>query len=199
MKFSEQKFRFIGILGSLIVSGLGRTLRIKTSGCYPEENVIFIFWHGKFFPLIYKFMGKGVTVLVSQHRDGEFLTRILKRLGYNLVRGSSQDGVIKAIRLLVNTHSKIAIAPDGPKGERCKVKKGLLRFARLIGCNIVPVGIGISKGYEFNSWDRFNLPLPFSRCVIMIGKPVKPNEVDEQSLEKILNECNRKAEGICGR
>lgn len=196
MRFSEKKFKTIGIIGSLIVLIIGKTLRMRILGDYPEKNVIFIFWHGKFLPLVYSFRGRNITVLVSRHRDGEFLTRIIKRLGYNVVRGSSEDGRIGTIRVFANLDSKIAIAPDGPKGERCRIKNGFLRFAKLTGYPIVTIGVGIKRRYEFHSWDRFNLPLPFSRCVIEIGNPVSPDEIDRPSLKALLNKIDKEAEEI---
>lgn len=198
MRLSEQKFKTIGIIGSFVVLILGKTLRIKIIGNYPEKNVIFIFWHGKFLPLVYKFKRKGITVLVSQHKDGEFLARIIRRLGYNIVRGSSEDRRISTIRVLANLDSKIAIAPDGPKGEKCKIKDGFLRFAKLTKYSVVAVGVGMARKYEFHSWDNFNLPLPFSKCAIKIGDPVNPSEINRPSLENLLNNLNRKAENRIG-
>lgn len=196
MRFSEQKFKTVGIIGSLIILMLGKTLRIKILGDYPRKNIIFIFWHGKFFPFLYIFRGRGIAALVSQHRDGEFLTHIIKKLRYDVVRGSSENIKIGTIRVLANLDSKIAITPDGPKGERCKIKKGFLKFAKLTGYPIVAIGVGITRKYEFHSWDKFNFPLPFSRCIIKISNPVNPDEIDKPSLEALLNKIDNEAEGI---
>lgn len=196
MEFSEQKFKTVGIIGSLIVLILGKTLRIRILGDYPKKKVIFICWHGKFLPLIYKIRGRGITVLVSRHRDGEFITRIIKRLGCNVVRGSSEDGSFGNLRELLRVNSKIAITPDGPRGERCRIKKGLLRFAKLTGYPIVPVGVRMKRKYEFHSWDKFNLPLPFSKCVVEIGNPVNADEMDIHSLEILLNKIDGEGDRI---
>ncbi|MCK4329597.1 DUF374 domain-containing protein [candidate division WOR-3 bacterium] len=87
MRFTEQKFRTIGILGSLLVLIIGVTLRFKVLGIYPKRNFV-------------------------------------ERLGYNVFRGSSEDRGLGTLRGLLNLKSIIAITPDGPKGERCKLKDG---------------------------------------------------------------------------
>ena len=196
MRFTEQKFRTVGILGSLLVLIIGVTLRFKVLGIYPKRNFIVIFWHGKFFPLLYKFRGKGITVLATKNRDGEFSSRIVERLGYNVFRGSSEDRGLGTLRGLLNLKSIIAITPDGPKGERCKLKDGFLKFVKFLRCPIVPVGVGVKWKYEFSSWDRFNLPLPFSKCVLNISPPIDPHKIEKSSLEALFIKIDNEAEEL---
>ena len=169
----EFKLRFISFVGRFLVVMIGKSLRIMEAGQANTGRVIYAFWHGNLFPLLYANKFQGVTVLVSTHSDGEYMARIIEPLGYKVVRGSSTGNGVKGIlEFLKSDKGSFAITPDGPKGPRHQVKDGILRLAELTGLPIIPVGIGISRKVSFGSWDRFSLPLPFSRCVIYWSPPI---------------------------
>ncbi|MCK4307960.1 lysophospholipid acyltransferase family protein, partial [candidate division WOR-3 bacterium] len=169
----EFKLRLVSWVGRLLVTVIGRSLRIRDEGEIPEGTVIYAFWHSDSFSLIYAHRFQNVVVLVSTHRDGEFLTRIVKPLGYKVIRGSSSgEGARGFLKLLKLNNSSFAITPDGPVGPPHQVKDGVLKLAELTGLPIIPVGVGISRLVRFGSWDRYKLPLLFSRCVIYWGTPI---------------------------
>lgn len=154
------------------------------SGIRPQPCV-FVFWHGKLLPIIYCFRGSNVYGLVSKSRDGELLYSTFKKLGLDAVRGSSSraqiSSVISLVKLLKEGHH-VALAPDGPKGPRWKAQIGAVAIAKLANVPIVPVGCGIKRKIVFNSWDRFELPLFFSRIVFVAGKSIR---VESEDLEKV--------------
>lgn len=170
----------------MLVVVIGRTLRIKLMGTIPEDRAIYAFWHGLFFPLIYAYRKYNITLMISQHRDGEYLAGITKPLGYGIIRGSSgETGAKGFLKLLKVEKSSFAFAPDGPVGPRWHFKVGMLKLAEYTGLPIIPVGIHISKKIIFGSWDHFNLPLPFSRCTIRLGSPVYVKKATEQMRKKV--------------
>jgi len=182
---------------SLIYYFWAKTLRIKIKGFKEEGPVIYAFWHSQMFPLIYTHRKKGIKVLVSQHKDGEIVAKILRTFRFKLARGSSTRGGIGGMKSLIKSlrnENSVAITPDGPKGPRWKVKPGLIELSKKTGVPIVPVGVGYSKMIEINSWDRFKLPFPFSKCFIYLHKPQWGYQISPEFLEKILNKVNQYAE-----
>jgi lysophospholipid acyltransferase (LPLAT)-like uncharacterized protein len=139
------------------------------------ENVIGAFWHGRLLmtPLVYG--GGGLKILISRHRDGELITRTVRHFGLGTIRGSSTRGGIGGIKGLVRALQKgydVAIAPDGPRGPRCKVQPGVIQVAKLSGRPIFPVTFSATPRKVLHTWDRFILPLPFSRGVFVWGEPI---------------------------
>ncbi len=116
-----------------------------------------------------------VGMMVSQHRDGEFIARAVKLFGIDSLRGSTTRGSLSALRGMVRfyrTGANLAITPDGPQGPRHVVQMGVIELARQTGAPIFPVTYGASCKKVFNSWDHFILPLPFCRVVYMWGEPL---------------------------
>jgi lysophospholipid acyltransferase (LPLAT)-like uncharacterized protein len=139
------------------------------------ENVIGAFWHGRLLmtPLVYG--GGGLKILISRHRDGELITRTVRHFGLGTIRGSSTRGGIGGIKGLVRALQKgydVAIAPDGPRGPRCKVQPGVIQVAKLSGRPIFPFTFSATPRKVLHTWDRFILPLPFSRGVFVWGEPI---------------------------
>jgi len=177
---------------TLLVKIVGRTLRVKEEGRPKKFKGIYIFWHSDFFPLVYLNKNNNITVLVSRHRDGEYLSQILIPLGYKVVRGSSDDGGAMAVRELVKFNTTaIAIAPDGPRGPKKKLKKGVISIAKILKLPIIPVGVHLDKKIILKSWDRFKLPIPFTRCKIYWGKPIVVTEVSEENRKKVEEKLNQ--------
>ena len=194
---NEFKLRIVSLIGRFLVITVGKSIRIKNVGEFAEGKAIYAFWHSDFFPLIYAHRFKNMVGLVSPHRDGEYLTRVIRPLGYKVVRGASGDeGAKGAIRILRLKDSNFVIAPDGPTGPAYQVKDGILKLAELTGLPIVPVGVGISKFIRFGSWDRFKLPLLFSRCVVYFKHPIwvkKSTEDLRVQVESELIDANLQA------
>ena len=186
-------------LGGATLDALMRTTSVRTEG---EENfrqfwrekrpVVFTLWHGRLLPCTYHHRHQDVVTLISQHRDGEYINRVVEKWGYTAVRGSSSRGGLDALRELVR-HLKngrsLAITPDGPRGPREKLKPGPLLAAQLAGAPIIPVASGASRAAYFGGWDRFLIPHPFARLQIAYGEPVYvPRRASEDELQAVADE-----------
>jgi lysophospholipid acyltransferase (LPLAT)-like uncharacterized protein len=213
MKLKEKIFLFfVSLLGPFFIFLLGKTLRIKWMG---EENlrdirmkngkVLYAFWHGRMLILSYSHRRRKIPVLISQHRDGEIIARIIQRLGFGTVRGSTTRGGFKAILQMANKANQgfdIAITPDGPKGPAFKVQPGTAYIAQRGEVPIIPITNSAEKRWTLKSWDGFIIPQPFSKAVIIIGKPIYvPRELNEDELdsknaelEESLNQLTRQAD-----
>jgi lysophospholipid acyltransferase (LPLAT)-like uncharacterized protein len=159
-------------------------------------NVIYAFWHGHLLYLMYRYRRSGVYILVSQSRDGEMLSRILRRFGLPTIRGSSSRGGQRSLLELVRrarAGASAGLAPDGPRGPRHQAQSGIIALARLTEVPIIPVAVGARWKIEFQSWDRLLLPLPGSRVVVAYGEPVVvPSDADAEVLEQKRQELEGK-------
>ncbi len=138
------------------------------------QPVVFVTWHGRILPLLYLFRDHRIVMLVSQHRDGEYLARIGRGLGYESVRGSSTRGGFRALRELVRELRRgrsLAITPDGPQGPREKLKPGALQAARITEVPVVPVMAGSRQAWWVEGWDSFMIPRPFGEVRVAVGEP----------------------------
>ena len=157
-------------IGAAVIRGLGRSMRIETRGheqvdaLYREgKRVIIAFWHARqlMMPLTYR--GSQAHILISQHRDGEIIARIVERFGFQCVRGSSTRGGALALRELIRlgrSGADLVVTPDGPKGPRQFAKLGVVQLAKATGLPIVPLAFSCSKKNSsragIGSWSRIH-------------------------------------------
>jgi len=196
-RIDELKWNLIGIFGKLFIDLLFLTTRIETVGLSGVAHIIqsrkylLAFWHSRLLLISYIFKGLNVLVMVSQSKDGEIIARILRRQGQDTVRGSSTRGGLRVlagmIKNLKETGRPGATTPDGPQGPRFKVKPGTIAIAKKTGYPIVPVSYSASRIKVFSSWDRFVLPIPFSKCRAIYGEPIYvPKDVDADEEKRCL-------------
>ncbi|MDO8137578.1 MAG: lysophospholipid acyltransferase family protein [Candidatus Brocadiales bacterium] len=181
----------------------GYSQRLFSSG----SGVIIAFWHSGMLVPAYVGRGQGIRVLISQHTDGEYITRVIGNMGFGVVRGSSTRGGARAMVNMVREAERghfLAITPDGPRGPREKAQSGAIFLAKRTGLPILPIGLGFSSCWELPSWDRFRIPKPFSKVVLVFGEPISVPEglVEEgvegyrQALEESLKGLSQGAEAI---
>lgn len=169
-------------LGAGVLWLLGRSWRIdlRNAPGYAAaeragEPVLYAFWHARQLPLVFTHRGRGIVVLVSRHRDGELITRILARFGFGTARGSSTRGggaAVLAMRAAAQAGHCIAITPDGPRGPAERAKDGVAFLAAQLGVRVVPVATASHPAWALRSWDRFRVPKPFARVCVALGEPI---------------------------
>jgi len=185
---------FVDIFGPSLIKLLIGTLRIKKyNQSYMDAmreahgTVIYAFWHNRMLIPAYTHINQNVHVLISQHRDGEFIARVITGLGFGTIRGSSRRGGMKALKEAIGISKKydLAITPDGPTGPKEIVKDGALFLALKTGKPIVP-GIFLMKSkWMLHSWDNFMIPKPFSPVKMIYGKPIFVRLKEEIPQKKI--------------
>lgn len=125
------------------------------------------------------FRNKRYIALVSQSKDGQILSSILSKWKYQVIRGSSSKGGKEAIESIVENSENIPVVltPDGPRGPTQEIKNGALILSNKTGLPIIPVKITYAKKKILvKSWDKFEIPLPFSKCVVEFGNEYSYNE-----------------------
>jgi lysophospholipid acyltransferase (LPLAT)-like uncharacterized protein len=174
----------------------------------PVEPVIFCIWHNRLALAMWLYRmrplknrpHRRLAALVSASRDGAFLAAILEKFGVQPVRGSSSRRGPQALLELTRWAEQgydLAITPDGPRGPRYSVQEGVIVLAQLTGLPIVPVSCWLSRKWTLNSWDRFQVPLPFSRCAINVGKVVRvPREASDAEREMLRAELETRMRSL---
>ncbi len=172
------------------------------SSCDParlecQERCVFVFWHEFIGALLSNWGWCDLNLLVSQHRDAEWLNQTAARMGYKMTRGSSTRGGTSAIRRLTNLgHSaSLVFTPDGPKGPRRTMAPGALYVASELNLPIVPIGVGFSCCKRLKTWDQFAVPYPLSRVRVMFGPKIRVGQLTErivlnQEIERLTTVLN---------
>jgi lysophospholipid acyltransferase (LPLAT)-like uncharacterized protein len=145
---------------------------------HARTPMVFALWHDELFPLMHVRGDLEIVTVVSQSRDGEYLAQVLQRLGLRTARGSSSRGGVKALIGAARQMRKEGlcgcVTVDGPRGPRHKVKPGAIFLAQRAQAPIVPIRIFMERAKVFErAWDRFQLPLPFSRVRVVFGEPYR--------------------------
>ncbi len=159
---------------------------------------IYIFWHEYILYPLYMRTHGNLAMLVSQHRDAEILSYTAKRLGFELVRGSTTRGGVAALRELVRCSQgmNLAITPDGPRGPRRQLAMGPVYLSSKLGLPLVAIGMGYHNPWRLRSWDRFAIPRPYSRARAVVSPAMQiPGKLDRQGLEVY----RKQVEGVLNR
>jgi lysophospholipid acyltransferase (LPLAT)-like uncharacterized protein len=177
----------VALLVSLVVGLLRRTWRVRVAGTPPLEGSLVAFWHGDQLALTGARLSPLPTVLVSLSRDGQLAAEAAGRLGYTVVRGSSSRGAVRgalalARRLLAGR--SVALAVDGPRGPRHRTGGAPVRLARMTDAPLIPAAAVARRGAVLSSWDRLQIPSPFTTVCIVFGSPVSTTGDLQQAMER---------------
>lgn len=169
----------LGLLYFYFVGGTSKTIRVDKAGLKhlraQHPHVIFICWHEQSLYISWLMRKMGITVLVSQSRDGEYIANIMHALKFKTARGSSSRGGSQALRQLLRilkNSGDVGIVVDGPRGPALECKPGVVTLAQLSGAPIIPLAAASTRYKRVKSWDRTYIPLPFSTMTIHYGEPI---------------------------
>ena len=174
------------------------------------KRMIFTSWHGRIFMSTYHFRDRGIVVMTSRNRDGDYMARVIERFGYGTARGSSTRGsvgaTVECLRAIKNGRD-VGFTIDGPLGPRYVAKRGAAYLARKSGNPVVPFNISADRKWVMRSWDHFQIPMPFSRAVVLYGDPIFVNEdaseeqiqAAEVQVQQSLDELRDRSDSWWGR
>jgi lysophospholipid acyltransferase (LPLAT)-like uncharacterized protein len=157
------------------------------------------FFHGTQFPLLAWRRRRKTAVMVSLSKDGAIQARALWLLGFDVVRGSTSRegarGLATLVRRVRGNERDAAFAVDGPKGPYGLPKAGASFLAARTGACLVPMGSAIERGKVFErAWDRFALPWPFTRVVVVLGPRMSPDSAEK--LAAAIRDANARAAAL---
>ena len=189
---------WVPLIGYWIVSLIYATNKKRFIGTplTDDKPVVVACWHEHLLiaPYCWRFLrskspGKSVFVIASQHKDGEYITRLVGRQGIGAIRGSSSRGGAKALLEAVRKlkgGDDLAIMPDGPRGPRHTVAPGVVALAQKGGCNIVPMRYTASRYWRLKSWDRFMVPKPFGTITLEVGEPFSIHNMEIDAAKELI-------------
>jgi lysophospholipid acyltransferase (LPLAT)-like uncharacterized protein len=197
------------IIGAFLLKTLYLSLRSyhhyqdqkTTESLFREgKKVIFSFWHGRLLMLPFGVSTRQVAIMISQHRDGDFVSRFMEREGCQSIRGSATRGSLGAMKQMIASYRSglhLAITPDGPKGPRFQVKSGVIELSKLTEAPIQPLTFGAFPRKVLDSWDEFVIPHPFSTCVFVWGKPLPvPADANKERIAELQGILQREMREI---
>jgi len=180
--FQRITIRMVGLAYYLAVRTIGLTLRFESIGVENLDRIktdgrlpIYTAWHDRILACTYFFRDRKIIVLSSQSLDSEYTARCIQRFGFGIVKGSSSrggvGGLVGMIRMM-NKGFPAAFTIDGPRGPRYQVKMGPVALAQKTGNPILPFVIECKRFWRLGSWDRLQLPKPFSPAAVIFGEPI---------------------------
>ena len=191
---------------------IGPTLRftvVREPDCQSDGRgataSIWCFWHRCVIPAGYRFRGNKIAVMISRSFDGEYIARILSKLGFRPVRGSSSRGAVGALigmRQELKLGHAAVFTVDGPRGPIYVAKPGPILLAKKTGHSVNCFYIAVQRAWILNSWDRMIIPKPFSRACAYFSSPMNvPADANDQQMstlhqqmQETLARCRLEAE-----
>jgi len=191
----------------LLIKAICKTVKFETIGAQHLEAVeaegkvpIYTVWHNRIFLGTYYLQNRRIVVITSQSFDGEYIARFLTGFGFGTVRGSSTRGGVGALVEMIRLMKKglaTAFTIDGPKGPRYVAKSGACLLAKKTGNPILPFSVEAEKFCTINSWDKLQIPKPFSRARFFYAEPVYvPPDANDKEIEEKREELQNKLDGL---
>ena len=199
--------KLIAMAGYRVIVALGSTLRWKTEGLEHLEAIarsgrqpVMAFWHGRILSATYFFRRRGIVVITSENFDGEWIARIIERFGYGTARGSTSYGARKGMLRLVRAMRQgrpAGFTLDGPRGPAMVAQPGAVWLARATGNPVLPFHLEASRHWSMRSWDRTQIPTPFSTVALVVGEPMAvPADAQDEELERWRVELERRLSAL---
>lgn len=196
----------------LLIKFVGKTIKYEVEGSKFLERLetdgeipVYATWHNRIFPSVYFLRNRKIVVLTSQSFDGEYIARFIQRFGFGAVRGSSTRGGIGGLAAMIRLMKKkhpMCFTVDGPKGPRYSAKSGAILLAKKTQNPVLPFVIETEKFWTINSWDKLQIPKPFTRAKVFFGEPVYVSKkADDREIETKLRELQSKLDElvVCGK
>lgn len=202
--------KVLSYIAWVLISIWSRTIRIQfVEKEIPDRlraednNLIYAFWHGRQFLLFHNHRNTGIVIPASESRDGEIQAGVLQHFGFDVVRGSSKRKGDRALLGLVDGLRKgknIALAVDGPRGPIYEVKQGITYLAGKLNKPIIPVSTSAKRFWILEKiWDKYMLPVPFTRGVIVYGEPIVVQGIQADELESKRRELTDALNSVMNR
>jgi lysophospholipid acyltransferase (LPLAT)-like uncharacterized protein len=208
-KVKRAQLAAIAAIGAPAIAALGSSLTWRVEGLEHLQfegngrRPIMAFWHGRVLTATYYFRRRGIVVMISENFDGEWIARIIEQFGFRTSRGSTSRGGQRALLQLKREMDRgrpSGFAVDGPRGPARTVQPGAVWLAKLTGNPVVPFHMEASSYWSLRSWDRTQIPRPFSTVALAVGSPIDvPRESDEGMLEAKRNELEQSLRALEGR
>lgn len=183
----DLRTRWLIVIGGWVLRLLGLTWRVRVHGrewllqrVPGTHPVVYSLWHGQMLPLLWAHKAR-TGVIISEHKDGEIIARIVALFGLFGVRGSSSRGGTRALLesvTVVKDGTDMAFTPDGPRGPLHSFAPGVLMLANRADVPVVTITGHVDRKWQLKSWDAFEIPKPFARVTVLYGEPRRVDDAN---------------------
>ena len=174
---------------SILIKIWFKTLRVSRKDALGLTNGInagnyaVAMWHNRILgavPLFHSKFRKNTVAIASRSKDGQMITDFLEKFKIETIRGSSNKegknkggarALIQSIVELRKGHN-ICFTVDGPRGPIYESKPGVLKASQKSGIEILPISVNMNSYWQMKSWDKLQVPKPFSKVEMIIGEPI---------------------------
>jgi lysophospholipid acyltransferase (LPLAT)-like uncharacterized protein len=208
----DWRVRVLLPIGLVLAGLLARSWRVRVRNAEAWQRLraekkpwVFALWHASLLPAAWQHRDEGIAVLVSQHRDGEAIARVLAAWGSTTVRGSTSRGGSRALLAMIKELERgvvVAVTPDGPRGPALRFQPGTLVAAQRAHVPVVPILVHADRAWRLKSWDSFMIPKLFARVTFAYGDPTtivgsSPREAAAEAgrFETIMQQVQHAADG----
>ena len=188
------------------VAALGRTWTWRIDGAHHYDALvrsgkppILALWHGRILAATLYWRDRGIVALTSQNFDGEWIARLMGRFGYRAARGSTSRGGARGLvqlRRELAAGATVAFTVDGPRGPARVAQRGAVWLAGATGHPVLPFHIEADRYWQARSWDRTQIPRPFSTVAVVIGEPFEVRGTDESVVEAARVELEQRLSAL---
>jgi lysophospholipid acyltransferase (LPLAT)-like uncharacterized protein len=194
----------------VLICLIGRTTRFHVEGWENWEAAagegapaVYAFWHNRVLLATWYFRKREIVVMTSRSFDGEYIARFIQRFGYGAARGSSSRGgvgaLVEMVRLM-KAGKPAGFTIDGPRGPMYEAKMGAVLLAKKSGFPILPFNVTARRFWAAKSWDRLQVPVPFSTALVSIAPPIHvAKDADEAELNEKRDELQRALDQLVER
>jgi hypothetical protein len=166
-----------------------------------DKPAIFAVYHGRIIGLLHVMTNrKIVSILISQSRDGEIISRALTELGFSTTRGSTKRGAVQGAMQTVKAakaNQYPVVVVDGPRGPIWEIKSGILKMAELTGIPIIPYTCSARTFTTFGGWDKFMGSNWGSPEVFLYGEPIfVPEGSTDEELKVLYDHLDEKMQSL---
>ncbi len=197
--------RFADIGFYLLIRLIGSTVRFETKGAKYLTEIetagklpIYATWHDRIFLGTYFLKNRGIVFLASKSSDGEYIARFLQRFGYGVIRGSSSRGGARGLVEMIRAMKSglaMGFTVDGPRGPRYEAKAGPVVLAKKTGNAILPFVVEPRKYWTVGSWDKMQIPKPFTRALVIYREPIfVSKDADKEEIDAKLRQLQTSLE-----
>ena len=165
-----------------------------------NEPCVVLFWHGKLALMSFAYVHwwrngqkpqRRAKVIISDHKDGEIIARVISFFGIGAIRGSSSKGAVKALAQSfreLKSGTDVIITPDGPRGPYHSVADGAVVISQKQNAPIQILNYETSKFWQLKSWDKMIIPKPFSTINYTLSQPFSIAGLEFESARNLIKE-----------
>ena len=129
-------------------------------------------------------------MIIKEHLDRDIIRKVMRHFKIDLLRGSRSTGDVKVLLSSIRKlqeNNFVAITPDGPRGPYHSIADGIIVLSQKSKKPIVISQIIYHNAWQLKSWDKFEIPKPFSKITYVLKEPLWVKDLDLENAKKYIH------------